>query len=174
MPQLKLSLKDRVILANQYRILEMLDKESAEQYARNREIVESGYQRAYAWLVEQFSPDGLSDEECGEVYDILDMHRRLGFEYVKLSDKNGIDASELRFIGFDGNNESSYLAFHQFLAQQKKWVEVPPENSHSPTLDMYRRMLEVFRTVQKKRSWDKAEIQKIVAARVHPDHRDGQ
>ena len=50
--ELTLTLKDRILLANQYLILEHLcpDKDDAEVYRRRRIIVEEGYEIEYDYL----------------------------------------------------------------------------------------------------------------------------
>lgn len=171
MPELKLSQKDRLILSNQYRILEALYPDEAEQFARHREIVESGYELAFDWIAEHIDNDPMSEEACEEVRDILDMYRRMGGSFEQLQDKSGIDPKDLKFEGFDGNNETGHLNFHEFLAKQGKWAESPPLNSHGPMLEMYQRMLEVFRPLKRKVPLDNADIRAILAEKIHPDSR---
>src|SRR5579862_8619340 len=68
--RLKLSSAERVILANQFRILEILNPEEREEFVQKREIVEKGYLAHYSELNRWFSPEMPSDESR-EVIDIL-------------------------------------------------------------------------------------------------------
>ena len=52
-----LTLKERLLLANQYLILEKLYPDEAEHYAELRKVVERGYALEYIDLVEQFSEE---------------------------------------------------------------------------------------------------------------------
>lgn len=171
MPKMNLDLKDRLILANQYRILAALYPDDAEYYKRNEEIVENGYEIAYDWLSESISSGGMSEAACREVMNILDMFRKLGYAYEELPDKSGIDAREVRFSGFDGNNESAQLLFHEFLEKQGKWKESPARNSHSHLIGMYRRMLAAFQPLKDKPALAKTDIEQVLAVRIHPENR---
>ncbi|MBV9521483.1 MAG: YfbU family protein, partial [Alphaproteobacteria bacterium] len=63
---MKLSKIDRIILSNQYRILERLDPTNAEIYAANCRVLESGYELNYQSLDERFA-DGLNSDQCNEL-----------------------------------------------------------------------------------------------------------
>ena len=107
---MELSLKDRLILSNQYRILEKLYPEEADSLANDRRAIENGYTMNYAWLTGHLL-DELSEERCNEVWDILEMHRALNFTYRNLKDKEGIDEKKLKFRGFDGNEETKQFSY---------------------------------------------------------------
>jgi uncharacterized protein YfbU (UPF0304 family) len=168
--KLKLSLVERGILANQLRILELLDKGEAKYYAHVRDAITSGYELDYAELTTTFSDPGLTEAECNEVYEILEMHRALFYSHEDLKDKAGIDADDLRFGGFDGNEESKQLAYYRFIKEEDKYGELtPPDkgNSHYPTLGRYRRMLRAFKEIQGSqgyRALSAEEIKKVIAA----------
>jgi len=171
MARMILDVKDRLVLSNQYRILEKVDPDNAETYARNREIVESGYEISYDWIADHIESEPMKEEACREVFDILDMYRRLRSSYDKLADKSGIDANDVDFPGFDGNNEPGYLAFGEFLNKQGKYTESTVSNSHSRTLEMYQRMLGAFRPLRGKGALETVDIQRIIAEQIHPERR---
>ena len=75
---LKPTLEQRLILINQYKILEKLCPEDAEVYSQYREILEGGYTLNYNDLLQMISDD-ISEEQLREVLDILDMYRWLYF-----------------------------------------------------------------------------------------------
>lgn len=171
MNHLKLDFKDRLILANQYRILEKVDPENAESYKRVISILERGYEREYKFIDTRIDHSTVSIEQCNEVCDILDMYRSLRGSYHELSDNSGIDARDIVFPGFDGNNESEYLSYARFLNSTDGYTESPAINSHMPTLDTYRRMLQAFKPYRSKYPLTKDAIQEVLAARTHPSKR---
>ena len=71
---MKFSRKERIILCNQYLILEKLYPEDAEDYAQTRKALEHGYALHYSDLAENIYEDELSEQECQEVLDILNMY----------------------------------------------------------------------------------------------------
>jgi uncharacterized protein len=70
MPNEKLSRVERTLLRNQYAILEKLDPENAERYARFRQIVERGYSIFYNDVL--VDEGELSAADCRYVMDVLD------------------------------------------------------------------------------------------------------
>lgn len=140
----------RYELINQLLILERLYPEDADYYAKNRKALENGYALHYSWLTENIS-DGLSESECREVLDILDMYRSITFSWERLHDGEALP-EKLKFKGFDGNNESELLGYVQyFVIELKRFEELtygkeyPYFNSHGSMLDKYRRMLAVWK-----------------------------
>jgi uncharacterized protein len=126
---------ERLVLVNQFRILEKLDATEADHHNRMAEILERGFTREYSLLADGFSKE-LSAATCEEVCDILDMHRALHHSYTDLEDKSGIDAADIAFDGFDGNNETEYLSYASFshkppellarVQERRGWPEFPP------------------------------------------------
>lgn len=145
----ELSKKERLLLINQYRILALLDEEGeADYYRKCIRILESGYEFHYH-LLDQFIDDPMIAEESHEIIDILSMFRVLNDSYKRLEDKSGIEEWQIKFVGFDGNNETGEMGYVRFLARHdERFTDViDPDrcNSHCPTLDRYRKMLEHFR-----------------------------
>lgn len=179
--KIKLSLKDRIILANQYRILETLYPDEAGDYERMRTIVEEGFEYHYDMLNQGIAEgEVLNEEEGQEVFDVLEMHRALKFSYQQLkeSDKKGINPEQLEFDGFDGNNETKKWIYVRFLVHKEhRWEEVlegRPNfdlNSHSPTEELYARMLRKWKSFDGKFPLSASEIKQVLAERVHPEYR---
>jgi uncharacterized protein len=146
-----LSMKDRLIIANQLKILEKLYPEEAAEYAKHRKAIEQGYKLHYSWLTEWFY-DEMSEGECQEVLSILDMYRAITFSYQKAEDKEDLEESDIKFHGFDGNNEGKQFGYTlYFIVDLGRYDELrgesdyPDFNSHgSVTIDDYRRMLQVW------------------------------
>jgi uncharacterized protein len=148
---MELTIKDRLIIANQLRILEALYPKEAADIARHRTAIERGYQLHYDWLVNSFEKE-LSEEQCREILEILDMYRALKFSYKELKDKRDINEEDLRFPGFDGNNEPAELGYvNYFVIDLERFNELrdtralPVFNSHMPMLERYRRMLAIWK-----------------------------
>ena len=90
---------ERLILSNQYRILEKLhadDEYEKRSFARFAEIVESGYVSMYRHAMERIN-DELPEEISEEVLSILDMHKTMLFS---LGEKpNPKDLERVKFQG---------------------------------------------------------------------------
>jgi uncharacterized protein YfbU (UPF0304 family) len=165
-----LTKKDRLIIANQLKILEKLYPDEADYYSKHRTAVEHGYKLHYEWLVEHFY-DEMSEDECREVLDILNMYRALRFSYDNLEDKSGIEEEDIRFKGFDGNNETSRHSYvRYFILELERFSELAPEspysdfNTHYPVLEAYRKMLAVWSGFTNKYQLSKDQIQQLVKA----------
>jgi uncharacterized protein len=157
---------ERLLLVNQFRILEKLDATEADHHHRMAEILERGFTREYSLLTNGFSKE-VSATTCEEVCDILDMHRALHYSYTDLEDKSAIDAADLAFDGFDGNNETEYLSYASFLINGLNyWQESKNAgdglNSHHSTLDRYRPMLRKWKASADKRRLTRDDILRIV------------
>ena len=172
MAKFTLDRKDRLVLANQYRMLIKIDPHERELYEQALQILENGYEREYEGLVSSIYEDTMSDQECDEVYAILDMFRGLHDSYEELGDKEGIETRYLRFSGFDGNNEARYLSYGKYLNSTGRYGESEVINSHAQSLETYRRMLDEFEQLKHKHPLGKEDIQRILAAKIHPSHRD--
>jgi hypothetical protein len=165
-----LSLTERVIIANQFKILEKLYPDEAEYYSNYRKALECGYKLHYADIVENFY-DEMSEEDCREVIDILDMYRALTYSYNRLPDKAGIDERDIHFDGFDGNEETSqYLYAQYFIVDLDRFKELtygqkhPDLNSHGHRLQKYRTMLEVWKSFNDRHNLNPDQIRAILDA----------
>jgi len=143
----------RYELINQLLILEKLYPEDADYYSKNRKALENGYELHYSWLTENIS-DGLSEGECREVLDILDMYRSITFSWQRLHKDIEIP-DKLKFRGFDGNNETELMGYVQYFIidlgrfdELTYGKEFPYFNSHRPMLNKYQRMLIIWRKYQ--------------------------
>jgi len=173
---MNLSREQRWMLANQYRILERLYPDEAEYYAQAREVLERGYELNYDWIAPHILERTMSEVECKEVLDILDMFSALERSYRQMAEKPaGVEEHDVQFHGFDGNHETDQLGYASFLIEKEgKWQELADHgdhlNSHAPFLDWYRRMLRVWQERPTKQRFELSsdEIRRIVAARPYP------
>jgi uncharacterized protein YfbU (UPF0304 family) len=137
---MKLSIVERTLLANQYRIRAKL--EGGEQFDKFADILERGYEALYPRVFEWIY-DPTSVEVGEEVQDIFEMYRALGDAY-----RRGLappaDAFHPEFDGFDGNHDPHYGIGSFLVEDMHLWAELKgrPMNSHSmSTIGTYREML---------------------------------
>lgn len=132
-------------------------------------------------------PFGESDdpEIVKEVVNILDMWSFIEHAYSQLTDEQKtqleIDANPFgknpRFQGFDGNNETEYMGTAMFLVNElDRFEEFKGRsfNSHSPSIDMHHRMLEVFYLIRRNLSSESMtldDLTNILREKVHPSRR---
>lgn len=166
-----LSRIERWLLSNQFAILAKLYPQEAKEYERMKEAVDWGYEFEFHEMAQHIVADGMSEDACKEVLEILSMFDYLKNGYDQLSDKSGIDEHGVTFIGFDGNNETSYLGYAEYFCSKGRFgnLNIRDFNSHCPTIDMYRRMLEAHRESKDKYRLTKDDIVRITAARPFPE-----
>ena len=166
---MQLSQVERWILINQYRIMEILDTERADQYARVRKVLESGYELEYNSISQHIGGATLGVEECREVRDILSMFVALQSSYAALINTSGIEEQDITFRGFDGNSETMQMSYTRFLVDQKQMFtdlsRADGFNSHVPVLDTYRRMLKEWEQSISKYRLTNNDIIRILASR---------
>ena len=162
---------ERLILVNQYLILEKLYPRKASSHGHVREGLELGYQRAEDYALEPIRDCHLSAETCTDIVDVLNMHRALDASYRQLRGANGIDRKDLKFQGFDGNEEPSSLRFVAYICSQPpkgRYREVcnPKKLGSRTTMwPRYRAMLREWRAMGSKGAYlSEAEIRRIVVA----------
>jgi len=146
-----LSLTERLILANQYRILELIDEGNTKFYKKAQKIVREGWELDYGDLTLAVDQDPFPREKCDEVRRILFMFQALGDSFTALDDTSGLKESAVRFQGFDGNNEPHHLGYLRFLLEYEgDWTStlVPADpDSHHLTLNRYHDKLARFNEV---------------------------
>ena len=159
-----LSLPQRLILVNQYKILKCLTDNVTEQQDYDNLItaLENGYELHYQDCFEYMGDNDLTIEECREVLDILEMYRGIIYSYNALNLKNKLTTlkeEDVMFPGFDGNNEYKQLSYvRYFIVDLDRYSEIQDlnhtdnYNSHARRLDKYRKMLEKWNQFVQDRS----------------------
>lgn len=172
MAKFDLTNAERLILANQYKILSHLEKN--ESYARLSDELLEGHEWLYSDALGNVS-EVMPTEDADHVITILGIFGDLRDSYAHLVDKSGIDPDDVTFRGFDGNNESDLRSFARALRKSDRFVDTLGEevkNSHMPTTDLYRRMIAKWRELGEPNCpYSKETMLAIIAARVHPDSR---
>ncbi|MCX4367853.1 MAG: YfbU family protein [Clostridia bacterium] len=162
----------RLNLINQYEILLDLaisrkDDYMAEKYKQYIKILESGYVGEYYMLFENIS-DEFSKEESELVWDILQIYSNIQYSYRKLKNPK-ITEAQIRFDGFDGNNEICYLAFCEFvLFDLHRFGELQENgrrdfNSHSRRCDKYKAMQEKWIAMDKPFEMSEKDIEYLLS-----------
>ena len=177
---MKLTRVERWIISHQYRILEKLYPDEAEHLAVDREAIERGYEAHYDEAAQEVFdvPHVMTEEDCQEVLDILSMFRAIKFSMETMEDKSGILDWAAKFRGFDGNNEGKQLAYTEYYCLKIgrfDELHLADFNSHSPELEVYRRMLAAWEQLPSERRYSanltREEIAEITSQAVHPDQR---
>jgi len=167
-----LTVTERAILANQYKIFSLLDKKNAKEYLANAEIFENGFTGLYEEVFENIS-DEISVEVCQETNDILTMFKyiRKAIHNLKKNEKQKLNLDKIRFDGFDADNDEHYY-FAKFMIKKKHFYEhfsSAKMNSQSlASIRRYRKMLPVYKSILDKKiyAFGKNELIQFIEA-VH-------
>lgn len=162
---MKLSVFERLSLRNQYLLLAKLYPSEAQHYEQCCKIVEYGYELLYQNLTTAIDEEGVDHDDCREVIDILEMFRMLGNAEKLLPADSPIDREDLKFGGFDGNDEGPQFSLASFLIKdQGRWQEskIDDLNSHGPKLKTYRQMLERWKASEDRHHLTSEDVARIV------------
>lgn len=167
---MELTKKERLAFIYQLRILEALYPNEATFFVQKRTALEEGFALHYEWLVEHLN-DELSEADCREVLDILDMYRAITFGLRKLNDGDALRKHRLaKFLGFDGNHEGPLMAYTRyFIVDLERYDELrdgkmPSFNSHTRMLGAYRDMLERWKGIDKNFELSREQIASVLGA----------
>lgn len=150
---MELSYKERLNFIFQLKILEKLYPDESPSYQQLRIAFENGYTAQYDWFFDYISKDELSKEDCKLVWGILDMYDHIIHSYTALKDKEGLTDDLVKFPGFDGNNESEFMAYTRYITGNLNRfggvirLHQIDYNSHIEKLDAYKRMLSKFKAI---------------------------
>ncbi len=161
---MKLDIKERLNLSFQLKILEKLYPEDKESYANQRKAIEDGYELHYEWITEHLS-EGLTSEECTFVLDVLDMYAAFHFSFRQLKNPIKLTEKSVKFPGFDGNNETMFMAYTKyFIEDLERFSEIKEStngyyNSHIQMIPKYRNMLVKYREFKQPYTYELTEDQ---------------
>ncbi len=146
-----LTKKDRLIIANQLKILQNQNPNSHEEYNNQIKVLENGYALHYDEIFNEIGNE-LSRNECLEVLKILEMREVLIDSFNALKDE-GADLGELteekvRFHGFSGNEETLQMSYTRYFINDLERHHIFRDgnlkndfNSHCPMLDIYNKQV---------------------------------
>lgn len=163
---------ERLNLLNQYKILRDLaelrkDERSAEHYEELATIVAEGYVRSYEQLTEEINEE-FSKEDCDLVWDTLEMYSAIYFSYKRLNNPQ-IKEEDIRFDGFDGNNEvRHYHLCHYILCDLHRYSEFTEDgrcefNSHCRRCSKYQKMLEKWDSMDRAFELSESDIKYLLS-----------
>lgn len=150
--ELDLSTQQRLILLNQYKILEKLYPEEAEKYSQYQDIVVNGFTLHYADLINlEYISEPMKKEDMEFVLDILDVYDAL-YDAVKIrQNQPEYKGKKIVFPGFDGNNEYRLIEYMQFFIYKLNRFDCLRKknsndyNTHGITKQYYEQMIEKWR-----------------------------
>jgi uncharacterized protein YfbU (UPF0304 family) len=146
------------------------------------EVIWGGHYWAPKWEMEGlFHGEEDDPNDVHFVVDVLNMWSFLERAYDRLDEaaKATIEeeakpfGKDVRFDGFDGNNETALMAIARFLVNKMGRFEEFKKrdlNSHFPSVDIYKRMLVVFEPMQRSlhgRDLTVDQIIRIMKARAY-------
>ncbi|TDQ56150.1 hypothetical protein EDC45_2061 [Mesocricetibacter intestinalis] len=157
----------RLILANQYKLMGLLDPTNAKQYDRLERIVKGGFALELKELDSAFSY--ISEEECKTVLATLEMYNALQVSYNNLADKSDLTPHRLQFAGYCAVREKKYLNYLRFITGVEGKYQEFMRCEHgcdaqTPMWDKYIKMLDAWRECPHEYHLSMAEIQKILNA----------
>ena len=164
---MELTRKDRLLLWNQYSILEILQPEDADHYKELKAILENGYKLHYDNLCPHIDEVEFSEEAAIEVISILGMFEVIQDSLADVGTIEGIEDWMVQFAGFDGNNECEQLGYLRFLVdRQERFQHVVTRrgyNSHAPLLGRYREMLARYKELGSPSSLSGDQIRRVAS-----------
>lgn len=164
----------RLILANQYRIMSMLEPDEGSHRLAIHAI-EHGFESEIEGLADDTCVSWLSKDSCHFVLDVLEMFNVIDIAIEEFEP----DAAErikqdpnIKFRGFDGNHETGMMKFAEFQVVEKgHWESLnlarKDMNSHLQMKDKYSKMLAVYRPLMDGRNdcyLTADEVRKIASA----------
>ena len=172
---MEISKVERKILAQQFKILALLEPSERGAYENRQEILESGYELHYSTLFQDIY-DPFPESETVFVHDVLSMYSSFkdSIEKHKIQDEKLLQ--QLRFTGFDGNNETAHVGYLQFfIGKMDRFNELKTDgprrddfNSHMQMRPIYARQLKKYNELkqQQGRVLPEDSLRKVVA---YPD-----
>lgn len=181
---MKLSKLERYTLSNQLRILEALYPNEAEDFAVQREAIESGYELLYELNIDHIYDEGsaLTEEECREVWNTMDMFLAIDRSRELLKNDSLENEYAAKFRGYDGNNETKFMAFAAYTVERLKrfthlkMAEPGYFNSHMPVRPVYLRMLDEWQKIPMPARFQMSEdqLKAVLDSAIHPENRQSK
>lgn len=143
----QLTLVERAMLVNQYRILQLLQPGSGTRYEKIIEALEKGFTRDYGEALDVWDSE-VPLHVCNEVIDIMAMYRGIFFAMRDLAEPVEDPWGHLNFDGFDGNEEGDDYSYANYLLHTLDLfseLKAGGANSHAYRLPRYRSMLALWR-----------------------------
>lgn len=147
--------KDRALFIYLFKILKNQGDEEYD-YDNMIKALQFGFEYHYSDVFDCIFDDVLSEEDCREILDVLEMYRGITYSYNKLKKERGVknlNDDKIRFYGFDGNHETKQMSYARYyLVDLNRYFEIQEYaqgddyNSHHQMLPKYRAMLSVWKS----------------------------
>ena len=164
--KIELTDKERLFLANQHEILSHLDADNSDYHLKLAEQLRDGHKWLYSQSFDNFS-ENLPDDDAELVLNILQIYEMIQDAYDGLSDKSLISEHQIKFPGFDGNNETEFMGFVDALEKFHRFTDVIQNghrNSHSAKVHVYERMIAKWQEFGKPYTLTKEQLIEILEA----------
>lgn len=138
---------EKLVLFNQYEIMKAIFPDDADIYEQCQKTVEYGSNSDIEAMASML--EGTSESVKEEVYEILSMYRDLENSYRANNNSDDIPY-KVKFRGFDRNEEIEHYFYCEYLIKYAgKYDEYCNcnLNSHFPTLQRYRKMLNNYKKI---------------------------
>jgi uncharacterized protein YfbU (UPF0304 family) len=160
---------ERLILANQYRILSYLDRNEGESWSQLSDQLRDGHAWLYDSYLKMSMSPVLSEDDARFVIRVLALYSEMRDSYLALNDKGGISDHDVLYPGFDGNDsyEAVLLRFTEALRTEGKFQNTLTKdrdlNSHFTSVRGYRRMIAAWEQMGEPRyPLAKSQIEELV------------
>jgi uncharacterized protein len=147
---MKLTTAERWILANQYRLMQLLSDRPVPLFEHAITILEKGYEDHYKYAAQYLREDPFPQVVAREVEDILQMFMEMQWASERIVDPATLESPLFQFWGFDGNNSPDHHSYALFLHQLGKYRELGNRlewDSHSNNIGTYRAMVRAWKAL---------------------------
>lgn len=165
---MELTKKELLVFNYQLKILEKLYPSQATFFAKKHNTLNDGFVTKYRNMAD-FLFGELSEEDCLEVLNILDMYTAITSSLLKLEKSDNLHYHPFaKFNGFDGNNEGNRMAYVQIYMydldrfKEMRSVNKNSYNSGTPMLKIYRKMFQIWEGLGKDYNLSKAQIANVL------------
>jgi uncharacterized protein YfbU (UPF0304 family) len=165
MPSFNITPLERLMLANQFRILTKVDPDYARYHRLDEkiEILEQGFEGDYGFILEGVSENRLSPDNCQLVRDIMIMTSTM----LDLKGKTNIDLGEYDQVGFDSHSEGEYASYAEFLLKRNP-AGYPGISDvvdvHHPMVDRYKKMVVAWRKTARPSRLNEGDVARIITS----------
>lgn len=158
-------IRELKIMILENRLLILKDEDEKKKTELKIEALRKGYKFYY----EEELADEKTEEFVDFVFDVMQMYSVM-HNSISNNQKPPYTTSlkDVKFQGFDGNNESDYRSLVLFLISNNRFVELmenPKDdfNSHCKMLNHYKKMLEAYNSMSKPIFLSDEEIKKLLS-----------
>ena len=168
----------RMVLANQYRMLAILDADSSDHWTKAVNMAQEGWpveSLPDVSMMQSYLRDALTREDQQFVLDALNVFELIQ-DGIKKGFKPAYDMAAIKFPGFDGNNETKLMSYARHVVEGEgrfEYVERSSSsfNSHMPNVELYQRMISAWERRGRITRVDKSLFDALIEAQVHPSRR---